>query len=169
LQIAIHNIVQHSQIILLRLQPSPLHSPRIGLRLPRDPPRHQSNDSTNSNKRHRTSKTLSIPWSILRLEDLRANRTTNLSVAVHEADRETTASRTRRRLDSPRPHEREKGCGACVADEGRGVYGAVGWEDDQHSVASYDDREYSERVYWAWESGVVGEEACDADDCDREE
>jgi hypothetical protein len=49
------------------------------------------------------------------------------------------------------------------------VHGAVGWVDDQHGIAGDDDREDSEWVYWPGKFGIVGEESCDAYDCDREE
>ena len=92
-----------------------------------------------------------------------------MSVAVHKTDGESAAGCARCCLYSPGPHEREEGCGACVADESGSVHGAVGWVDDQHGIAGDNDREDSEWVYWSGEFGIVGEESCDVYDCDREE
>jgi hypothetical protein len=163
-EITIHNIVQNSQIVLLRLYPSSLNLSRIRFCLLCDPPRHKRDDRTSYYKCHRTCKALTVSWSVLGLEDLWPDRTTNLAIAVDKSDRKSTSSCTRSCLHSPWPHEREEGRSARVPDERGGVHGGIRRVDDQYSVTSYDDCEDTERIYWSGQSGVVGEEASNSND-----
>jgi hypothetical protein len=129
-----------------------------------DPPGYKSDNRTDYHKCHRTCKALTVSWSVLGVEYLWANRATNQAIAVNEPDRERTSSCTRSRLHSPWPDERKEGRSASVSDKRGSVHGSVGRIDNQYSLTSYDDCEDTERIYWSRQSGVVGEEASDAND-----
>lgn len=85
-QVPIHQVLQNNLALLLRRNPRQFQSSCIALRLPSHPPRHQRQDRTKSNEPHGDGERNAVARRILALENLRANGTPNLPVAVDEPD-----------------------------------------------------------------------------------
>lgn len=103
-QVSIDNIINHGQVPLLGLNPRSLDPPGITFSLPGNPPRQESDQRTSTHKSHGTSEAFLIPRCILRLEDLRSDRSSDLAITVDESDAESRSRCAGSRLKPPGPH-----------------------------------------------------------------
>jgi hypothetical protein len=103
LQVFVNHVFQNSFTPLFRSNLGKLQPPRIALRLSSHPPCNQCQNSTKTNEAHSHGEGDCVVRRVLASEQLRANGTSNLTVAVDKSNRKGGARSSRGRLYSPGP------------------------------------------------------------------